>query len=121
MVLKGKVQYCYTGAKFVVEKLSFFICTALQCEAEILTDYEQSGGHNTVRNLEGYKYYSGFNISANKNGCFPFQDKSGNIQYFDLSAWDLPYKPGNGDDSVQFIRGNSDHRSLYRKPLNRSF
>lgn len=84
---------------------------------EILTDYEQGGGHNTVRNLEGHKYYSGFNLSANKSGCFPFQDKAGNIQYFDLSAWDLPYLPGAGDEVYQ--KGNSGHSNKYRIPLKR--
>lgn len=49
-------------------------------------------GQNTVRDLKGHRYFTGFNISANKNGCFPFEDAQGQIQYFDLSVWDLPYK-----------------------------
>jgi hypothetical protein len=48
--------------------------------------------YNTYRaDLEGYYYYSaGFNISANKNGCFPFKKPDGTIEYFDLSLFDLP-------------------------------
>jgi hypothetical protein len=93
----------------------------LRGNIEILSDYDpEQGGHNTVRNLEGYKYYSGFNISANKDGCFPFQDKTGAIQYFDLSAWDLPYQPGVGD-SYYFAEGNSGHSNAYRKPNVRQF
>ena len=48
-------------------------------------------GANTVRSLEGHRYYAGFYISANKNGCFPFETPTGEINYFDLSAWHLPY------------------------------
>jgi len=88
---------------------------------EILTDYNQQGGHNTVRSLEGYKYYAGFNISANKEGCFPFQDKAGDIQYFDLSAWDLPYKQGVEDDSYPYVEGNSKHKNAYKIPKSYEF
>jgi len=91
-----------------------------QGNIEILSNYDGKGGHNTVRKLEGYKYIAGFNISANKNGCFPFQDKNGDIQYFDLSAWDIPYKQGDGDIST-FVRGNSGHNNLYQVPLKRQF
>ena len=59
---------------------------------EILTNFDADSGYNTVRELEGHRYYSGFNISANKNGCFPFENANGQIEYFDLSAWDLPYE-----------------------------
>lgn len=54
---------------------------------EIITNLEQSG--NTARAYEGYQYMPGFNISANENGCFPFEDQNGKLQYFDISAWDL--------------------------------
>lgn len=80
---------------------------------EILTDYNQRSGYNTVRKLKGYKYYSGFDISANKNGCFPFQDKAGNIQYFDLSAWSPPPQPGSGGDDLPFVKGNSGQSSQH--------
>jgi hypothetical protein len=62
----------------------------LEGNIKILKDFSTEGA-NTARNLEGYRYYSGFNISANENGCFPFETKTGEINYFDLSAWDLPY------------------------------
>jgi len=84
---------------------------------EILTDFDDKGGHNTVRDLENHRYYAGFNISANKNGCFPFQDKFGEIQYFDLSIWDLPYKTVKGGDvGYPFVKGNSGHRNFYVRP-----
>ena len=60
---------------------------------QILKDYSLPGS-NTVRKLEGYRYYPGFNISANEEGCFPFETPNGKLMYFDLSAWDLPYPHG---------------------------
>ena len=41
--------------------------------------------YNTVRSYPGHRYISGFDISANKGGCFPFYDKNNNIRYFDIS------------------------------------
>lgn len=75
---------------------------------EILTNFGAESGFNTVRNLEGYRYYSGFNISANKNGCFPFENASGQIEYFDLSAWDLPYEYAGEDSNIK-KSGHSGH------------
>lgn len=63
---------------------------------EIATNFDAKGGHNTVHHLAGHKYFSGFNLSANKKGCFPFEDAQGQIQYFDLSGWDLPYDCSGG-------------------------
>ena len=40
---------------------------------------------NTVHNWPGHFSFSGFDISANKNGCFPYYDKNNNLKYFDLS------------------------------------
>lgn len=75
---------------------------------EIHTDFKAEGGYNTLRNLEGHRYYSGYNISANKNGCFPFENASGQIEYFDLSAWDLPYEYA-GEGSYLKKTGHSGH------------
>lgn len=53
--------------------------------------YNTHGGE-----LEGYRYYGGgFNISANKNACFPFQ-VDGKTYYFDLSLEDLPSSGDTG-------------------------
>lgn len=47
---------------------------------------------NTIRDLEGYRYWGGgFYINANKNGCFPYKNK-GETFYFDLSFESLPYE-----------------------------
>ncbi len=52
---------------------------------------------NTAHELEGYKYWgAGFNLSAHKNGCFPFQ-ANGQTYYFDLSLFDLESPPGEFD------------------------
>lgn len=62
---------------------------------KILKDFDLDKGHNTVSGsdqMPGYRYYFGFSISANKSGCFPFETPDGKMMYFDLSAWDLPYK-----------------------------
>lgn len=62
---------------------------------KVLKNFELDKGHNTVSGeafMPGYKYYFGFNISANKDGCFPFETPKGKLMYFDLSAWDLPYE-----------------------------
>ena len=49
---------------------------------------------NTVSDVEGYERYSqGFSVSANKDGCFPFVNKDGETQYFDISLSDLRRAP----------------------------
>jgi hypothetical protein len=51
--------------------------------------FNDSESFNTVRNVPGYFYWgAGFNISASKDGCFPYQHK-GQTYYFDLSLEDL--------------------------------
>lgn len=58
-------------------------------ELEFLQNPESNA--NTANGLEGYRYWgAGFNISANKNGCFSYE-KDGEIFYFDLSLSDPPY------------------------------
>jgi hypothetical protein len=54
---------------------------------------------NTARDLAGHHYQgAGFNISANKNGCFPFV-QDGVTMWFDVSLSD----PGmNPNDTVDF-------------------
>lgn len=50
--------------------------------------------YNTVCCLEGYKSWSsGFSVSASELGCFPYRNKDGNIQYFDISLYDPRYNP----------------------------
>lgn len=56
---------------------------------DILTKRESR--ENTVSSVPGHHWGFGISLSANKNGCFPFEDKSGQIQYFDISAWNPPY------------------------------
>lgn len=52
-----------------------------------------TGPYNTVRSYPNHKYWSaGFDISASKDGCFPFKTKNGEIHYFDLSLYSL--EPG---------------------------
>ncbi len=60
---------------------------------ELLTNF--SSTHNTVSSVKNHRWFYGISISANKNGCFPFKDSSGEIQYFDISAWDPPSKCAN--------------------------
>lgn len=49
------------------------------------------GAANNVGELPGYRRYGGgFQISASKDGCFPFKDKKGEIRYFDISLETLP-------------------------------
>ena len=54
---------------------------------------------NTARDYkDNYKYWgAGFNISANRNGCFPYQ-YNGKTYYFDLSLKDLEPSSTNSDD-----------------------
>jgi len=52
---------------------------------------------NTAHDLPGHRYWgAGFNLSAQKNGCFSFQ-RNGKTYYFDLSLYDLPSDPSNGE------------------------
>lgn len=54
---------------------------------------------NTVRNNPGYKYWgAGFDLSASKDGCFPFKTKSGEIHYFDISLHSLESDPNAETD-----------------------
>ena len=41
--------------------------------------------YNTVGSWPKHRYITGFDISANKRGCFPYFDPNGNRRYFDLS------------------------------------
>jgi len=46
--------------------------------------------YNTVKDVPGYlEYSSGFDLSASKNGCFPYKFKE-KIFYFDMSLESLP-------------------------------
>lgn len=48
---------------------------------------------NTVSDVKGYFWWgSGFNLSANSQGCFAYRAK-GKVFYFDMSLYDLPYTP----------------------------
>ncbi len=50
---------------------------------------------NTMGEVSGYFWWGGgFNIHANKNGCFEFK-KDGKVLYFDLSLYDLEPAPGS--------------------------
>lgn len=52
---------------------------------------------NTMSGMDGYYWWGGgFNIHANKNGCFSFK-KAGKTMYFDLSLHDLEPAPGSSD------------------------
>lgn len=49
---------------------------------------------NTVGEVPGYYWWgAGFNVSANENGCFVYNDR-GVERYFDLSLYDLEPAPG---------------------------
>lgn len=52
---------------------------------------------NTVHDIPGHFWWgAGFNFSAQKDGCFVY--KTGGREYrFDISLYDLPYDPANGD------------------------
>lgn len=55
---------------------------------EIVTDLDSRA--NTVRDYPLHRYYgAGFNISANKQGCFSFWH-NGQEFFFDISLFDLP-------------------------------
>lgn len=48
--------------------------------------------YNTVVEIEGlHRWSAGFNISASKDGCFPYQ-VNGETRYFDISLTSLPYR-----------------------------
>lgn len=63
------------------------------------------GAYNTVRSLDGHRWYSsGFYIHASRNGCFSFRDSRGELKYYDLSFFSLPYRSGQsgwGDWDIQ--------------------
>ncbi len=51
---------------------------------------------NTAHDYPGHRYYgAGFNLSASKDGCFPFRDQ-GELKWYDLSLDDLPYPSDDG-------------------------
>lgn len=58
---------------------------------------------NTLGSLEGYRWWgAGFNLSANKDGCFQyFNKRDGQIYGFDISLYDLISNPANGVSSDQ--------------------
>lgn len=50
---------------------------------------------HTLRDVAGYHWYSaGFNLSASRDGCFPFITPTGETRYFDLSLYDLTSEEG---------------------------
>ena len=45
----------------------------------------ENKNYNTVGSLDGHLLYSaGFAVSANKDGCFAYKDRSGKTLYFDI-------------------------------------
>jgi hypothetical protein len=63
---------------------------------EIIKDFTQLA--NTARDLAGHVYFgAGFNVSASKDGCFPFT-VGGETRYFDLSLSDLEPDPSTPID-----------------------
>jgi hypothetical protein len=76
-------------------------------------------GYNSVSNVPGYFLYSaGFNVSASKDGCFPFQ-QDGKTLYFDLSLEDLPYDNSNGDGDTSLKRSMASEHNLLRDPASK--
>ncbi len=73
-------------------------------QMEIITNFESKA--NTARRLDGFRFVAGLNISANKNGCFPFEDQFGEIKFYDVSAWDLTNDCGrtNCDSAFEIKR-----------------
>lgn len=52
---------------------------------------------HTLRDVAGYSWWSaGFNISASKDGCFPFVMPDGSTSYFDVSLYDLESESMSG-------------------------
>jgi len=67
-------------------------------KGEIMLPQNPESNANTVKDMEGYRYYgAGFSINASKDGCFPFH-QDGELKWYDLSFSDLPYQssPGGG-------------------------
>lgn len=57
-------------------------------EVHVEAGYHEKG--HTLRDVDGYAWWSaGFNISASRDGCFPFTLPDGRTQYFDISLYDL--------------------------------
>ncbi len=62
-------------------------------EVNIEAGYHEPG--HTLRDVVGYRWFSaGFNLSASKDGCFPFTTPAGVTMYFDLSMYDLESESG---------------------------
>lgn len=60
---------------------------------DLLRDFSLPGSANTVGEIEGYFLWSsGYNLSANKEGCFKYEYQ-GKAYYFDLSMYDLAPNP----------------------------
>lgn len=58
-------------------------------DSELIYLSNPSSAVNTVSSRPGYYWWgAGFNISANKNGCFEYKN-NGQSFYFDLSMYDL--------------------------------
>jgi len=49
--------------------------------------------YNTVDKFAGFRAYSGYNISASNEACFPYVHNN-KTYFFDLSLYDLESKPG---------------------------
>lgn len=57
---------------------------------KIFFNLAEPNKYNTVKDIPGHREYSaGFDISASKDGCFPYQH-NGQKYYFDLSLESLP-------------------------------
>lgn len=54
--------------------------------------------YNTVRTVEGHRNGWGFDLSASRDGCFPFQF-NGKTMYFDINLEGLQYPEGEGSGS----------------------
>lgn len=56
----------------------------------VLFNLDQPNKYNTVKDVPGHsEYSSGFDISASKDGCFPYKHQ-GKTMYFDISLESLP-------------------------------
>ncbi len=68
---------------------------------QLLTDFESKA--NTAHDLPDHKYYgAGFNLSASKDGCFPFENRHGEVQWYDISLEDLPFDTSQGGGGFDF-------------------
>jgi len=64
--------------------------------------HEPDSKANTSRTLEGHQYFgSGFNITATKDGCFPYVH-NGKVYHFDISMTDLSRDPNIPLDTSDF-------------------